>query len=76
MGCRQKLSVNVRTVRGALPVTPLKKKRMVLCKQTHCFVERLHVERFLLRCGNLLIYVATPYVSWRNGNADTLIYGR
>ena len=41
------------------------KQRMVLCKQTHCFVERLHVERFLLRCGNLLIYVATPYVSWR-----------
>ena len=69
MGCRQKLSVNVRTVRGALPVTPLKKQRMVLCKQTHCFVERLHAEMFLLCCGNLLIMLRHPTFHGVNGNA-------
>lgn len=76
MVCRQKLSVNVRTVRGALPVTPLKKQRIVLCKQKLCFVERLHAEMFLLCCGDLLIYVATPYVSWRKRQRSILIYGR
>ena len=58
MVCRQKLSDNVRTVRGALPVTPLKKKRIVLCNDIHRFVKRTHVAKLVLRCGNLPLSVA------------------